>query len=348
MKRFAALTGASAMAAAAALVFTAGAAHAQESPSACTYEALPIPEGLAFTFTTGMSDDGSIIAYRAYPLDPSSSYERYPLLYQDGQVTEVPIPGEDQGINAVNSAGTAVASGFVRGKETAYVWRDGKVSQLRMRDGGSAEDVNEAGDIVGYRGQRSASVAVIWPAGASRPVDLSMPANATSAMATSIDEDGTIVGYYEAAGTGDFKPYVWHPDGTGADLPMPEGVDPATAHAYTNEIDEGWVVGNLWAGDANPVGIRWNLNDGTVETLKTDAASSVNPTGWVSGDLYPNAVLLTGDARIELPGAVAPETNWFGDQGTSVSDDGLRVAGNVFAGENEYGHVLNAVVWTCE
>ncbi|GAB3997482.1 hypothetical protein GCM10029992_20480 [Glycomyces albus] len=129
---------------------------------------------------------------------------------------------------------------------------------------------------------------------------------------------------------------------------MPDGIEPGTAHSYPKEIDEGWVVGYLRAPETDgSVGILWNLDEGTAETVKLDTTGSVNPDGWVSGSVDPYAAVVTDSDRFKLPGAVDPEDNWFGDQGTSISDDGTQVAGNVFAGENEYGHVLNAVVWNC-
>lgn len=343
--------------AAAAAVLAAGAVYpgqaasaeeAQDAAAECVMTTLPIPEGTSFTFTTAASDDGSIVAYRTYPADPNSDFARPLRLYQDGEVTDIPVPGADQSVGGVNSEGTAVGFSFIDGVQIPFVWTEGKLEKLDAGEGGGdARDVNEAGDIVGSRGDYP-SVPVLWPAGESEPVDLPLPKGALSGTATSIDEDGTIVGYYEDALNGNFRPYVWDADGEGAALPMPDGIEPGTAHSYPKEIDEGWVVGYLRAPETDgSVGILWNLDEGTAETVKLDTTGSVNPDGWVSGSVDPYAAVVTDSDRFKLPGAVDPDDNWFGDQGTSISDDGTQVAGNVFAGENEYGHVLNAVVWNC-
>ncbi|WP_335987865.1 hypothetical protein [Glycomyces sp. MUSA5-2] len=332
-------------AAAGAAVLPAQAAAAAQ-PEACILQELPMPKGLYFSFVTGMSPDGSVIAYRAYPAG-QGGYERYPLLFQDGEMTEVPIPGEDQQVADVNSAGLGVGLTFLDGVELPYVYRDGKVAELPAEDGGAAYGVNEDGDIVGFQGQFP-NTPVIWRDGEKEPAVLALPANATSGQARAIDADGTVVGFYEEAGTGNFKPYVWHSDGTGEDLPMPEGVDPATAHSYPNQITDGWIGGYLNTPDAT-TGIRWNLADGTAEVLGLGTAAGINGEGTAVGDTDPFAAYQEVDGKpVELPGVTDPADNYFGDSAVEISPDGSLIAGHVYAGEDEYGwHILKAVTWTC-
>ena len=343
-----AVLAATAAAAAAAGALSAQGAFADEQDEvearACEIETLPIPDGLEFTFVTGMSDDGSVIAYRAYPTD--GGYERFPLLYSDGEVTEVPIPGEDQQIADVNSSGLGAGFTFIGDQQVPYVWRDGEVAELPSTDGGEANGVNENGDIVGARGQAD-SVPVIWPAGADEPVDLPLPDNAAWGTATAVGEDGTVVGYYGDAETGDFKPYVWNAEGTGSDLPMPEGVDPAEAHAYVSHLAGDWASGYLSAPGHDAVGIRWNIAEGTAEVLRIEGPAAVNAEGTTASSVFPNAAVQSGDEVVELPGVSDPADNYFGDNADQISADGSLVAGNVYVGEGEHSHILNAVVWTC-
>jgi uncharacterized membrane protein len=323
-----------------------GAAAAEDGARAdCAVETLPIPEGLRFTFTTGMSDDGSVVAYRAYPLDFGD--ERYPLLYAGGEVTEVPIPGTDQQVADVNASGFGAGYGYVDGSVVPYLVEGGKVAELASEDGGEANGVNERGDIVGARGQYP-QVPVVWPAGEEQPVDLPLPEGAGSGTATEIGDDGTIVGYYEDA-EGDFTPYVWDADGTGAPLPLPDGVDPATAHSYVADLNGDWASGYLSAPGLDGVGVVWNLAKGTAKVSDLGGAVAVSAEGTAAGDAFPYAgYQVQGEKVVELPGVSDPEANWFGDQADQISADGSVIAGSVFAGEDESGmHLLNAVVWDC-
>ncbi|WP_155830417.1 hypothetical protein [Glycomyces tenuis] len=308
----------------------------------CELETLPIPDGLLFTFTTGMSDDGSVIAYRAYPLD--FGFERYTMLYSGGKVTEVPIPGEDQALNDVNSGGEAAASTWLGDGSVPYAWRGGKAAELPNTGGGEANGINEHGDIVGQSGSQP----VLWPAGSEEAVELELPEKAVWGTATDIGDDGTIVGYFSIE-NGDFKPYAWNSDGTGSELPWPEGVEPGTAHSYVSDLNGQWASGYLDTPEHPGAGIRWNLAEGTAEVLEIEGPAAVAADGTAAGSLFPDAAVQTREGVVALPGVSDPADNYFGDQADSISSDGSIVAGSVYVGEDATGmHTLNAVRWTCE
>lgn len=344
-RRSAFLVGSALIAAAAAAAVPLQAANAApEGDDECVLQELPMPDDRVFSIVTGMSPEGDVIAYRVYDLQ---SWDRVPYLYEDGEATAVPLPGEEQILHDVNEDGLAAGSAFVDGIELPYVYRDGVVAELAANDGGAATGVNEDGDIVGYSGQRP-RVPVVWRDGEVKPVELPLPERAASGQASAIDDDGTIVGFYEDATTGNFVPYVWHPDGTGEALPMPEGIDPAEAHSYASDVADGWVSGYLSADAVS--GIRWNLDEGTAEIVDLDYSPAVNEEGTVAGDTTPNAAYQEEDGKaVALPGLIDPADNWFGDLATEIDDDGEVLAGQAFAGEDADGHhLLKAVVWTCD
>ncbi|SDL46250.1 hypothetical protein SAMN05216298_3925 [Glycomyces sambucus] len=323
------------------------AAQAAPEGEACVLQELPMPKGLYFSVVTGMSTEGSVIAYRAYPAGLEGD-ERYPYLYEDGEATPVPIPGADQILTDVNEDGLAVGAGWVDGVQRPYAFEDGQLRELASSDGGAATGVNDDGVIVGISGQ-GPIVPVKWLPGQVEPVELPLPKGATEGGARGIDGDGTIVGSYDD-GAGTSVPYVWHPDGSGEELPLPEGVDPATVVAfYPNAVAGEWAVGYLLTQDSENA-VRWNLEDGTAEVLKLSYAEGINEDGLVAGTVDPRAAVATGDGTVTyLPGLVDPAANWFGDMAADVSGDGELLAGQVFAGEDEYGyHVLKAVTWDCD
>ncbi|MCH7230945.1 hypothetical protein L0U85_08795 [Glycomyces sp. L485] len=323
---------------------------APEAAQTCVMETLPIPEGLIATQVSGMSDDGSVIAYYALPLDQTwpDGLGAYPRLYTDGQVTEVPMPGDHPRLHDVNSEGTATGYTNIDGDDIPYVWRDGALSQLPSPNGGQAHGINEHGDIVGALGSYLQQP-VVWPADGSGPVDLPLPANAEWGMATGIGDDGTIVGYHSDGETGS-KPYVWRPDGTAADLPMPEGVALADAHSVPLDLNGDWASGIIFAPGLENSGIRWNLAADTAEMTDLNYSVAVSAGGTVAGYLpgLPTAAFQTEDAIVELPGAVDAAYNPSRDEAVEISGDGTLIAGDVFVGIDEAGlYYWNAVTWTC-
>lgn len=323
-----------------------GAAAAETGAPTCEMATLPIPDGQLFTFTTGMSDDGSAVVYRGYPTD--GGYERFPMMYIFGEAHAVPIPGEDQEVSDVNSTGFGSGSTYIDGRVLPYIVQEGKVAQLSWEDGGEANGVNEHNDVVGARGQYP-QVPVFAPGFQGTVIDLPLPEGAGSGSASEINDEGVIVGHYEDA-EGDFVPYWWDADLNGAPLPMPEGVDPGEAHAYASDIQGDWASGFLSAPGLDAVGVVWNLAEGTAHLTDLEGRATVNAKGTVAGDLYPSAAFQTfGGEVVTLPGVAEPSDDHFGDQADQISADGTTIAGSVYVGRDENDrHLLNAVVWTCE
>ncbi|THV40808.1 hypothetical protein [Glycomyces buryatensis] len=350
--RTALLGGTALIASAAVAVLSVQGAHAEanndESEAAqatCVLAELPMPEDRYFSIVTGMSEDGSVIAYRTYDLD---TYQRDTWLYSGGEATEVAMPGEDQSLQDVTTAGIAVGSTFEDGGSKPYIWDGTELTPLTTTaEYGSADGINEAGDIIGTDGEAESATPVLWPAGETEPVALELPEDATWGQATDIDEDGTIVGYY-GYGEDNSRPYVWHPDGTGEALPLPDGVDENAAGSYPMDISGDWVSGYLF-NDELETGMRWNLTEGTAEILDLVFAPGINPEGTAAGEASPSAAYQTADELVELPGLTDPADNYFGDTATEINEDGTLLAGQVYAGEDADGmHILKAVTWTCE
>ncbi len=334
---------------------TSAAQNASEAAQACALKILPIPAGLVSTRVTGMSRDGSVIAYQADPPstgDPDDPVVRYPHLYAGGKVTKVPMPGEWQEITDVNSKGVGVGHADVNGSSLPYVWRDGKLTRL-LGGRGFAYGINEKGDIVGelwgpVGGPGTETGATVWRAGTTNPVRLPMPKNALWGEATAVANDGRIVGHVTMSGdlSGDTKPYIWNVDGTGKFLPMPAGVKLADADSAPMEINGDWVSGILHAPGIAAPGIRWNLAKGTAEMtqLGRDYENvGIGPDGTTVGVLYntPTAAYQTGGTVFKLPGVADPAvSNW--DNAEAISADGSLIAGTVWTGSD-----WNAVTWTC-
>lgn len=329
------------------------AADEPEAQQTCVFEALPVPEGLESTRVKGMSDDGSVIAYYAEAADPSDPDAPAPrqFLYAGGETTEVPMLNDYAYIDDVNAEAVGVGWAFQSGY-VPFVWRDGELTELPTENGGQAHAINEHGDIVGSREGEEGPLPVLWPADGTGPVDLPLPDHADEwGEATAIGDDGTIVGHY-VIDDGEyltFTPYVWHPDGTSAELPVPEGADPADVTGEVHDLKGEWASGFLTSSDRGITGVRWNLTDGTAEWTGLRESVAVTADGTVAGQLNDPRVAAyqTGDTVVELPGALDPAE--ADDRARFISADGSQIAGDVLTAVSEDGaYLYNAGVWTCE
>lgn len=360
-----ALAAATAIAAVAAttVLTTQFASATETSPAtaqACTLETLPIPADLFQSAkVTGMSRDGSVIAYQAEPFDygdPATGSVHQPLLYADGEVTEVPMPGEWQEIADVNSKGVGAGHALVNDAPLPYVWRDGKLTRL-LGGQGYAYGVNETGDIVGRTLDKNTGMThpTVWRAGTTNPVRLALPKNAVWGTATAIANDGRIIGHVTLSGdnSGNTKPYIWSANGTGKMLPMPPGVKLADADAHPMEINGDWVSGILDAPGIDAPGIRWNLKTGTAEMTDLgwyEETVAVAPDGTVVGHVWdtPTAAYQATDGTVvELPGLIDPARNLNYDNAEAISADGSLIAGSVVSGYENGREMHQAVTWTC-
>ncbi|GAB3997085.1 hypothetical protein GCM10029992_18970 [Glycomyces albus] len=331
---------------------------APDAAQDCGMETLPIPEGLQSTRIMAMSDDGSVIAYSAESLDHEEfeNREQYLRLYSDGEVTDLPVTGPWEEVADVNSSGVAVgASGDYPDREP-WVWRDGELSALPTEAGGEAHGINDQGDIVGVRRDPNlGTIPVVWPADGTGPVDLELPGNAAYGEATAIGDDGTIVGHITDNGdlSGNTKPYAWYPDGTAAELPLPEGIDREDAYSEPMDVTGDWATGFLQIPDVTidrATTVRWNLADGTAETTELGYYSSpaaIAADGTVVGQSFETraAAYQSGETVVELPGVT---DSFNGDYAVEISADGSLIAGEVYVGTGDDGYDdFNAVTWTC-
>lgn len=256
--------------AAGSLIWTFGAAHAEQgTPRAgeripCSVEKLPLPnDAVERVEVDGADPSGKhIIASNDQVADHAG------WIWTDGANPEaIPNDNDFSWVTAVNGAGVVVGHGSTSlDYDRSWKYEDGESSDLigLPSDPGSAEarDINAGGDIVGGTNNRwSDQPQVVWPGGDAENAQ-KLPDSA-GINAWAISDEGVIVGGNSESA------YVW-PDSTSAPekLNLPNGVRPGTEDRY-------WISGD-WA--VNAAGARWNLADGTTEALE-HRADSVNSAG---------------------------------------------------------------------
>ena len=337
---------------------TAGwSAPAATPPTSCKLSRLPAPGNAPMALVAGADPAGRYIVGRSYP--KAGGYQA--VIWHDGKGQNVLLPGDlEENLTDVNSAGTAVGWSFAGTSDAdtgpvPYVYRDGKVSKLPGVKRGSAYAINDAGAIVGDDGRW----ALVWPSATAKPIRLPVPAGTSGAGARDIDEDGTTVGAINnqpGAALDNERPYVWFPDGTHRELPLPSIDGKPAATGYVASIRNGWATGAATTGfgrkgaslkDTKVVPVRWNVRTGEVRVIGAlnARAGSVNAQGWAVGtDQRERAVLVAGATPVLLPALVNQKPNGVSNIASTLSDDGRTVAGQ----SDDATGTIQAVVWHCQ
>jgi hypothetical protein len=313
-------------------------------PTACTLEQLPVPDGEPMALTSGAA--GSYIVGRTYP--EGGGYRG--VIWHDGQPTAVDLPGdEEESLADVNSSGTAVGWSFETDGPIPYVYSDDQLTRLPGQHGQPVA-INDAGTIIGNDAENSA---LVWSSATAEPTSLPLPEGATSATATDIDEDGTIVGNVDNA-----RPYVWLADGTHRELPLPALDDGQATTGRVFTVRNGWATGWASTGDeaasgqpgaaaGDTVPLRWNLRTGETRTVAdfAGAPDAVNAQGWMVGlSTEGRAVLVTDAGTVALPELAPHEPGQLTNIPGTVSDDGSLITGQ----SDDATDTIQPVVWRCE
>jgi uncharacterized membrane protein len=311
-----------------------------EPPTTCAVERLAEPDGSRLSNAVGADRTGRLIV--GFAARPDDSHKQHVLIWDDGEPTEIDLPGVEESLFDINSSGAAVGASFdPKGSRflTPWIYRDGEVAALPGVDSGAATGINDRGDVTGSRWTDLPPRPVWWPAGAQAPIDLPVPDPAIGGEAAAIDEDGTIVGHYFDEPLGPENAFVWRPDGTGSRLPLPAGT---TSPSRALHVENGWIIGYASTPDEELVDVRWHLGSGEVRTFPgLSRLTSVNAHGWMTAlDANGNAVLVSKDnGAVPLPGL----TQQGGSFPQTLSDDGRVIAG--FSPDAD--GTIRAVRWRC-
>ena len=322
---------------------------ASPAPSACVAAFLPMPsQDSEETVVSGGDPSGRWLIGRTRASDGDGNYTN--LIWKDGTLAARPeLPGANQELHDINSAGTAVGEARYLNGVGPYIYRRGAVQKLPGVARGGATAVNDAGTIVGYRltdnGERRP---VRWRSATVAATDLPMPSGFSSVDVVGLAEDGTVLGSVAREYGEPERAYVWRPDGTGKVLPNPK-VDGQTAAAFEPVAIRGnWVVGTgRLPQSTTMLPFRYNLSSGTFDYLTERAAAvkAVNGSGWVVGRLITDQeALLNVDGRnVPLPRAIFDRS--IGNiVSMTISDDGRTVGGWGLTVTDQ----SRPVVWTCQ
>ena len=331
----------------------AAATAATAAPQRCDIEQLAVPGDTRPVRVTGMDPTGRFVLGQALPTTNTNA-DQPSLIWDGGQPTWIHLPGTQQEISDITTAGVAVGTYTQGGLPHPVVVRGGQVTPLTGVYAGQATAIDDAGTIVGVdiHSAKATPVPVRWDSPTSRAVDLPLPAGFPYGWASDIAEDGTIVGAVSNE-RGESRGYVWLPGGAAHELPAP--VSTGAVHGLTGAVPT--AVGGEWAsgsgtatggdGGAVKVGVVWNLQTGEATILPGFGPLGVAGNGWIVGTdttRHPGATLLAGGRTVALP-ALANLTNDATNVVVAISADGRVLAGQSDA--SAAADTTKPVLWHC-
>lgn len=211
-----------------------------------TFTGLGALPGDDTTEATAVNDDGEVVGYSSTDTFPATPQA---FVWRDGTMTDLGPSGESSAADYINDAGRIVGTvTSASGETSAVVWQNGAMTTLPGLGGSYTypTGLNDEGEVVGYAGTASGQTeAVAWIDGRIVELGSGIPlavddsgqvlVNAENAAgsslqayvwnhghptdlpvgtdATGFNDEGQVVGYYAAGGTGSNVGFVWR-DGT--------------------------------------------------------------------------------------------------------------------------------------
>lgn len=317
-------------------------AAAPAGPTRCEVTRLPT-DGVKKALVTAGDPSGRYLAGRVYQSSVST------IIWKDGKILARPqLADGDPSFNDITSSGVAVGSAFIGERRQAYVYRDGKVTELDGRHT-EARAINEAGVIVGSIGEIFEEAPARWSSAGADVERLPMPAGYTHGSTDGVAENGTVVGSIAKSETDVKSGYLWSPDGTGYLMPLPtvKGVQ-ATAF-WADSINDEWVAGRAVfemdgsRGSRRFEALRYRIADRTYESLPVNTFPALlADNGRILG-ITDVPVVMAGSEVTKLP-----RYDWFKEYViSSFSADGRVAAG--YTTDMDSVEVANRpLLWTCD
>ncbi|GAA1640252.1 hypothetical protein [Catellatospora bangladeshensis] len=334
----------------------------------CRADRLPVPGGYdAGSTVTAGDPTGRYLAGRVQRTDGTTTALIWDAM-RDGELPRpVGVDGEQARITDVNQAGVAVAVSVVNAETVSWIVRDGIPVRL-PGSGVEALAVSATGAVAGVAGVsgQADKQPIVWRDTAAEPAVLALPDTATGGTVTDIAEDGAVVGTIrDENGT---HPYLWHPDGTGEQLKLPDDIVGSVQDVRMGAVYGEWVTGAVRddRGFDTVTLVRWNrvtgqkwwwlngiMPDVFGDTLGAGTGSLL-PVGLArnsehapGSDLYVAAVYVRGRNLPIADGAVQPPDAPDADFAT-ISRDGAVIGGTQRFPAAGGGTVPGAVWWRCD
>lgn len=286
-----------------------------------------------------------------------------PVLWRDGQPTQLAIPLDAAVPTSVNKDGVVVGTGYDTANEVlvGWWWQNGVYHTLPVNPGDIAlpSMVSDSGVVVGALindeehsdgpGADDDERPAVWSTLTTAPRALTLPAGAQGGHAFAIGPDGTIGGVaLDSGGT----PVLWSPAGTPTSLPTLSGrggvvlaIDSAGQAIGQSAVNEGTHAAT-WdkSGSVSDAGAAAGPSSSAASGVPGIAVGTGSSSSF-RGD-RPQAVMWIGkSARILPPGSDGQFTGVSGAATSASRQAGPIVITGYSAAANG---LRRATVWSCK
>ena len=258
---------------------------------------LPNLAGRSYAVSKSATDNGIVVGTAATTLFGTS---RLPVMWQNGAVSQLPLPpGETLGdANSVNASSVAVGSvdGGSLQRGAIYSGGSGTIITQTTPTGSffvTAFGINDSGRIVGQGidpMNAARNVGIVYDIGQNTAFEVGALPGLNGALAFGVSNTGYVVGS-SMLNQGSGLPFTWSDQGGMVAIPLATGTSEGSARAVNSA---GWVVGNdssafsipfLYDGtntyrlaDLIPPGSGWDLSMNT-----SSSADGISENGVIVG-----------------------------------------------------------------
>src|SRR3954453_18453558 len=290
--------------------------------------ALPNLAGRNHAVSNSANDNGVVIGTAATTLFGSS---RLPVMWQNGAVSQLPLPsgetlGDASSVNASNVAVGSVDGGSLQ-RGAIYSGGSGTIITQTTSTGSffvTAFGINDSGRIVGQGidpMNAARNVGIVYDIGQNAAFEVGALPGFNGALAFGVSNTGFVVGS-SMLNQGSGLPFIWSDQGGIAAIPLASGTSQGSARAVNSA---GWVVGNdssafsipfLYDGtntyrlaDLIPPNSGWDLSMNTSSSaLGISEDGVIVGTGLHNGETHAYAIVPVAPSPTPTPSPTATAT----------------------------------------
>src|SRR5438477_3663258 len=289
---------------------------------------LPNLAGRSHAVSNSANDSGVVVGTAATTLFGTS---RLPVIWQNGAVSQLPLPpGETLGeANSVNASSVAVGSVDAGTLQRGVIYSGGSATIITQTTANgsffvTAFGINDSGRVVGQGidpMNAARNVGIVYDVGQNMAFEVGALPGLNGALAFGVSNTGYVVGS-SMLNQGSGLPFIWSDQSGIVAVPLASGTSEGSARAVNSA---GWVVGNdssafsipfLYDGtntyrlaDLIPPNSGWDLSMNTSSSADGISENDVIVgTGVHNGDIHAYAMVPAAPSPTPTPTPTATPT----------------------------------------